>query len=264
MGRQRGVVHLSGQYDDTRMSIDGKKGIAMLSVPITKEQIETDPRFELTRNVNSEFKGASKGADTVQQCLGNLNSLYGDRYCRGRLMKQLCQMVRGGPGDHGKRTLEVMNRKALLKGFELNEEERLKNRFRVPYTVTVNTDRNTAVVDVPTFLKRSGLRVPPSSTDFRITVCVGVMSDFQHVGGDEAYAAVNPGMNGEYGISYSAFTPIQTTIPSFQVMAALPSLAVLPTTAGLVVGIGIEFFLQVNGNYNLQSMGNAMRIEAIY
>jgi hypothetical protein len=263
MGRQRGVVHLSGQYDDTRMAIDGEMGIAYLADKITKEQVQNDPRFALTRNVNAEFKGASKGADSVQQCLANLNSRFGDRYCRARLLTKMIQMVRKGAGDHGKRSLEVMANASLLKAFELNRKEGLKMWLKVPYTVTVNADRNTAVVDVPTFVANNDLVPPKSSTHFRITVCVGVLSDFMHVGGDAAYEAVNPGLNGEYGISYSAFTPVTGTVNTFQVMAALPSLAVLPATAGLVVSIGIEFFLECNNVHLLQSAGNAMRIEQV-
>jgi hypothetical protein len=245
------------------MAIDGEKGIAYLADKITKEQIQTDPRFALTRNVNVEFKCASKAADTVQQCLGNLNSRFGDRYLRSRLLTTMIQMVRKGPGDHGKRSLEVMANASLLKAFELNEGEGLKTWWKVPYRVTVNTDRNTAIMDVGSFLADNDLIPPKSSTHFRLTVCVGVLSDFLHVGGNLAYEAVNPGLNGEYGISYSAFEPVTGTVNAFQVMAALPSLAVLPTTAGLVVSIGIEFFLECNGVHLLQAVGNAMRIEQV-
>ena len=264
MGRQRGLVHISGQFDDVQLSIDGKHGVAKLSVPMTKDRIKNDPDMENTRKVNAEFTAASLATDALQRCTCGRNYSFGDRYLRSRLQGKLNGIVRRGAGDFGKRMLEVLPNKESLKGLALHPSESFSARLTTAMTVDVNADRNTATLTVPSFVSKGRLHYPEGSTHFRVFVCVGVLSDFQYVGGEAVYEAVNPTINGVNAEAYSAYMDVTGQNAGFQVIAALPGLPVLPGTAGLVVSMGIEFFFDVNSNYNLKAVGNAMEIYDVF
>jgi len=264
MGRQRGVVHISGQFDDVQLSIDGKHGIAKLSVPMTKDRMKNDPDLENTRKVNAEFKAASLATDALQRCTCGRNFSFGDRYLRSRLQGKMHGIVTRGAGDFGRRMLEVLPYKEALKGLPLNANESFDARLATAMDVTVNADRNTATWAVPSFVSRGRLNYPEGATHFRVFLCVGVLSDFQYVGGEAVYEAVNPSISGVNADAYSAYMEVSGQNAGFQVIAALPNLPVLPSSAGLVVSMGIEFFFEVNSAYNLKAMGNAMVIHDVY
>jgi hypothetical protein len=264
MGRQRGIVHLSGQFDDTQLSIDGKNGIAKLSVPISKERISKSPEFEGTRKVNAEFRAASLATDTLQRCMSELGFDFGDRYLRSRLQTQLITMVRNGSGDAGERQLEVFANRQVLKEVPLDLKQRFLGRFRGRYVITVNADRNTATMTVPSFMVRRGVFVPGGATHFRVFLGVGVLSDYQYVGGKLLYEPVNPDINGLSELINSSYMVAKGDNAGFQLIAPLPALPILPSSAALVVTVGIEFFYEVNGNQNLKAMGNAMQIQGLY
>ncbi len=264
MGRQRGLVHISGQFDDVQLSIDGKHGIAKLSVPMTKDRIKNDPDLENTRKVNAEFKAASLATDTLQLCTCGHNYSFGDRYLRGRLLGKMSGIVRKGPGDFGKRLLEVIPNRGMLKKVPLDPSDPFATRLTTTMVVSVNADRNTATLTVPSFESKGRLKYPMGATHFKMFLCVGVLSDFQYVGGEAVYEAVNPDMNGVNADAYSGYMDVEGLNAGFQVIAALPGLPVLPSSAGLVVSMGIEFFFDVNSAYNLKAEGNAMMIYEVY
>src|SRR5688572_24030377 len=101
MGRQRGLVHLTGQYGDVRLSINDGKGIAKLSVPVAKTRIANDPSYALTRKNNAEFKGASMAVTTLMACFGENALSFADRYLYSRLLKSAMKVLKLGPGLNG-------------------------------------------------------------------------------------------------------------------------------------------------------------------
>jgi hypothetical protein len=265
MGSQKGIVRLSGQFDDLQLSIDGKKGIAKLSVPVSKERIRTADEFVNTRKVNMEFQAAAMAVDAVQDCLRGKNATFGDRYLRSRLQTVMIAAVRRGAGNFGERALEVLPNVLLLNQFPLNQADRFKNWFRAPYDVQINADRNTATLVVPAFdIDFGTLKVPQGATHFRVFVCVGVLSDLQYSGSDARYEAVNVQMHGRNGEGRTGWMPSSGQNAGFQVVAPVGGLPILPTTAGLVVSLGVEFCFMVNTIPQLKAEGNAMDILDVF
>jgi hypothetical protein len=266
MGRQRGVVHLSGQFGDVQLSIYHGKGIAKMSIPVSKQRIATDPNYEQTRKINSEFKAVSLAVDGLAECFGGNGYDFGDRYMRARLMALGKKIIKKGPGLHGQRTFEVAPNLNMFREWELNMDDKFRNRFKEKCVVTVYLDRNTATLVVPPFLtNRSKLNAPQGATHFRVCLAVGVLCDVEYGGSDVGYEPVDATISGLNDVS---FTPVLDGAgvlnPGFQLITEVPGLPVLPSTAGLVVSVGIEFFMVINSVPELLAQGNAMRIHAIY
>lgn len=264
MGRQRGCVHISGQFDDMQFSLDGKRGNVKLSVPIDKSRIDKDPEFAGTRKANAEFKGAALGASAVQECLGGKSFTFGDRYFRSRLQGQLTAMLKAGPGREGERMLEVVATAEKLRLVHLDDGERFGSRFRGSYDLTVNPDRNTATFVVGQFEVEDKIGVPQGATDFRLFLCAGVVSDYTYVGGRTVYEPVNAAINKLHNLVYTPLMPVSGTNTGFQIVAAVPTLPILPSSAGLVVSVGIQFYKVVNGYPSIKAEGNAMQIHGLF
>jgi hypothetical protein len=265
MGRQRGIVHLSGQFDDTQMSIDGKKGIAKLSVPVSKDRIMKDEAYEMLRKNMAEFKGASIASDILTQCFGGNGLSFGDRYMRSRMITQMRSIVTKGPGLHGERMFEVTPNLADFKHFELNLKDGFRYRFRAKYTVTPNVDRNSVTLDVPPFLTKGLIRKESYMKHFRLTLAIGVLTDLVFVGGKDVYESTHPDLAGEYDVQYSNIMECNGT-PNlgFQIVATLPGSPILPADACLVVTVGIEFFKMVNNVPSVFAACNAMMVHGAY
>ncbi len=148
-----------------------------------------------------------------------------------------------------------------LHRFPLNQGDRFKNWFKAPYDVQVNPDRNTATLVVPLFdIDFGTMKVPQGATHFRVFVCVGVLSDLQYSGSDARYEAVNGQIHGLNGEERTAWLSTVGQNPGFQLVATVSGLPILPSTAGLVVSMGVEFCFMVNTMPQLKAEGNAMDI----
>jgi hypothetical protein len=265
MGVQLGLVHLSGQFGDIQLTIDRNKGRAKLSRPITKERIDTAPEFRNTRRVNKEFEAAAMAVDILQDCLCGNHLTFGDRFFRARLQSILIEAVRRGPGHFGERALEVVPNLTKLDDFPMDEEDRFKSWFNIPYNLLVNPARDTVTLSIPAFDIFGGkCRVPQAANDFRIFQCVGLLSDLQFSSTDARYEPVNPELSGLSVENSTAWMPVAGTNPGINLVTQVPGLPLIPATAGLVVSIGIQYCRTVNGYHYPLAAGNAMDIIDVF
>ena len=122
MGKQFGVVHLSGQYGNVRMVIDGGKGRAHLSDVVTKDRIMTEEAFAPTRENMSEFTGAALAASALRKCLGNQATGFGERYLTSRMQGLMRRIVSQSIGIGGERSVEMAANADRAYDFDLDRE----------------------------------------------------------------------------------------------------------------------------------------------
>jgi hypothetical protein len=266
MGRQYGGVYVSGKVADFQFYLDRGQGYVKRSNPPTKERIMTDDAYIQVRKSMGEFAGSSKATVTLLSCFGGNWKNFGERFLIARVNQLTRDVIKQGTGLKGKRRFEVAPNLARFRKFELSSDEKFDLRFQPQYTVTVNADRNTAILDVGAFHTRHELSVPAgNATHFRVFATAGVLTDFEHVGGTEVYASTQKALLGVRTVGYSATMVCDGTVnPGFQVMVQLPGLPVLPADAAMVVCLGIEFMEIVSGVEEYFAQGNAMQIYAAY
>ena len=230
---------------------------------VEKEDVESHPAFENTRRNMSEFKGASMAVTNLMGCFGGKGRGFGGKNYRAKLLRETLAMVKRGPGDDGSRSFLVAGNAYDLRGYNLNESELFTSRFMEVPTPVVNTDRNQAVLTFPSFVADEVVIAPQGAHWFKLRLYVGALSDLEK-GSTGKYESVNPNTNRLSGIATSAPQPIHGAISGITLTATLPGSPVLPSTAGLVVALSIEFFKEVNGNLNLLAAGNALQIIDVY
>jgi len=266
MGRQKGLVHLTGQYGDVQLSInaDGVP-VAKFAQPVRRNKVKKGDNYKVTRKNNDEFTASAYSASSLRRCMGERIRQFADRHLTARLIALAYGVIAKGPGMAGQRTFEVGANRAMLRRVEASKLTSLTSRFQAPFTVTANADRNTAVLDVPAFATDNFLSRPQGATHFKLLLVAGVLSDFEYTGGTVVYEPSVPDMNGLSIVASSLVLPaIAATNPALLLTAAVPGLPVLPSTACLIVSVGIEFLRVINGYEEVLASGNALRVVEVF
>jgi hypothetical protein len=267
MGRQRGLVHLTGQYGDVQLSIsaDGVP-IAKFAPPTSGKKVKTAANYVLTRKNNDEFTGAGHSAKSLRICLGERLKQFSDRHLTARAMALTRSVISQGPGAGGKRTFEVVPHADVFRQLEVDKREQLNGRFYARYTVSTNPDRNTATVDIDSFVPQNFIHPPSGARYYRLVLVAGVLSDFEYTGDAFVYSPINPLLNElTTTVDSGALLPIDN-LPTgpLQLVASISGTPILPSSAGLVVSLGIEFYRVINGFEDLFASGNALQVVGVF
>ena len=87
------------------------------------------------------------------------------------------------------------------------------------------------------------------------------MSELVYVAGGRHYAPVHALLNGQSVVVSSLAIPaVNATTSVLQLVAALPGAPVMPSTAGLVVSVGIEFLRVINNYEEVMASGNGLKV----
>lgn len=261
MATQNGVIQYRGRLGNLLGTRSRNGNSIRLQNFLDVDRIRSDPDFANTRKNMAEFRGASLGVDALMACLGANGKSFGGKRYRARLMKRVLEMLKLGNGVDGARSLEVMANGWSLNGVDLNHEDSLGSRFHaylVPL-VAVNSDRNTAVLTVPSFNAEEMVGAPLGASHFRLSLYAGALSD--HVmGATGRYEPVNTSLHRLVSVDSTGPQAVAGANAGFTLTAALPGLPVLPSTAALVVSVSIQFYKEVNSVLGLLASGNALQI----
>lgn len=258
MAEQTGIIQFKGrlaQYLGTRGE---KKNIIREQKFVTKERIRNDPEYERTRRHISEFKGVAVAIADLMDCFDGSGNSFGGKGYRQELMRRTMQMLKKGAGVDGERSFDAGPNKHLLRGMEMNRADKFSTRFAAKFSLTVNTDRNQAVMTVAPFLENK-VQKPKAAKWYIVKLYVGVLSDLV-MGADGKYESANPNLYQLVQVVESAPQDPVGSNAGFSLTATLPGSPVLPSSAVLVVSASVEFYNDVNGNLGLLAQGNGLKI----
>lgn len=259
MGRQRGLIQLSGQFGNIQLSMDGENGYARLYTPPSKRRIQQDPRYQLVRNNASEFACACRVVQTLSNALGPAWRSYSERFFQPKLKGKVRKLVALGPGLDGQRRFTAVAHRDFFRNIDLDPSDRFDRRFTTRPTVDIHPDRHTATVYFPSFHSHHHLDPPQGATHFQVFLTVGVVTDvaFHPYG----YVSTQPDLDGLHqGACSTEMACDGSTHPGFQLSASLPGLPALPGDACLVVGVGVTFFREIGGELQPLAGGRAMKV----
>lgn len=263
MATQKGPFKFSGRMGDFMGSQRGGELEVHMHKFIEKEDVATRPSYDLVRKNLAESKGAAVMTAALAAALGGAMRKFGGRNYQLRVQSKLLAMLKRGPGNHGARAGQVQGNAFELKGLDLNRRDKFGTYYRLQPDVAVNTDRNEAVLTVPSFTGNAGLTAPAGAELFELKLYVGALSDHE-VGATRNYEALNPTMYRMSSVVSSGYLPVTGAVPAMTLTATLPGSPVLPATAGLVVAVSIEFFIEINSVPGLMAQGNALMIVDVY
>jgi len=239
--------------------------IVKLKSSISKSRIERDPRFKRTRENMMEIGGAAKASKALRDALITVVKTMGDTYLSARITGVMRRMLSNGAGIRGKRSIEIAANKELLEGFELNKKDAFGTQFYAPFDLpTLNADRDIASWTVPDFDADTFVNAPEGATHFMLVLSSGLVSNYEFVAALRSYEPISDTENAIGKTSRSSAFPISGAVGSDITLSADLGIgaAVVATTAN-VVGIGIEFYQEINGNLYLLSAGNTMKIATV-
>jgi hypothetical protein len=197
---------------------------------VSASKIQTDPRFQRTRENGAEFGRACKAGKSLRVAF---RSLYMDT-SDSRMVSRLTQvMVKVLQGDvlHERGARDVMDGDlGLLEGFEFNIGGKLSTTLFALYSVTVKRVSGELLVELDGFVPKSMVIAPSGTTHFRI-VSGGAEVDFEK--GSFVLDTTDSGI----------LPWTMAAVPSILLENQVNAGSVLP----LFVVLGVEFYQEING-----------------
>lgn len=264
MSKQVGLIKLKGNMGGISFFQSEGKHLAKMSNGPDKEKIANDPRFERTRENNSEFGGSATAAKALRRALTPVMYM-ADARISARLTGIFKEINSKGDGIRGKRPITLSEHHAQLVNLEFNINRSFTSLFTANFATTNTADRTSASIIVDDVLMRKSAKGPEGSTHVMFTQALGVISDYVYDENLKRYAAVEPTLDGLSVITESAYMPVDGEAPvSFTMDAMLAGNPVLNENVSVVQCIGVEFFQQVKSGYYPLLQGSALKIVKVF
>ncbi|MCB9231577.1 MAG: hypothetical protein H6581_07940 [Bacteroidia bacterium] len=265
MARNKSLFHIQGKLGDVVFFNSEGKSFARMDSSVSKDRIMTSPEYKRTREAMGDFGNAGRIAKSLRQSFRTVAKGMGDRRMTTRLGKVIYQMLMLGAGNSGQTNFDLMPNKSMLVRFQFNRSDELDDRFIAPHSLTPNVARNEVVMDIPDFDPDVHVNAPHGATHFKIILGACIFSDHVFNTVTQVPEPLNPDLNGLHGSEKSGFLSVQGMVGSTTTLTAtIPGSPTVPTSAGLVTVVGIEFYKLFNGNYNILAQGNAMEFVGIF
>jgi hypothetical protein len=151
----------------------------------TKERIANDPRFERTRENNSEFGICGKTAGLIRRMMSPVIHLADHNFISplSSLLRKRMQ-PRDTVSERGKRGLLFSQHAALLQGFRLNLKNPFESTVRQTPVCSINRATGVGVVQLPELTPGINLMLPPNPPLYRFVLGMCAIADIKHNGKD--------------------------------------------------------------------------------
>ncbi|MCF8409412.1 MAG: hypothetical protein K9G36_10605 [Crocinitomicaceae bacterium] len=245
MARQSGLIKIKGTLDNVSFYKTKDGDLARMKTSVDGDRIANDPAFVRTRENNSEFGSSARSGKLTRDNLRPISMNATDGRVVARMTKIMTQIKNlDTTSVRGARNVGVAmataQAKALLKGFEFNNDAMLSSMLFKPWAVNTTTGVITIAGLVPTL----DLIYPEGAT---------------HVSFTGGYANINYAT----GIADVKLTNVQNLpITGTSSAITLTPTAVPTGTGAKIFLLKIEFFQLVNAvQYSLKNGAyNALKI----
>jgi hypothetical protein len=245
MARQSGLIKIKGTLDNVSFYKTKDGDLARMKTSVDGDRIANDPAFIRTRENNSEFGSSARSGKLTRDNLRPISMNATDGRVVARMTKIMTQIKNlDTTSVRGARNVGVAmataQAKALLKGFEFNNDAMLSSMLFKPWAVNTTTGVITIAGLVPTL----DLIYPEGAT---------------HVSFTGSYANINYAT----GVADVKLTNVQNLPISGTSSAITLTPTAVPTGTGAKIFLlKIEFFQLVNAvQYSLKNGAyNALKI----
>lgn len=265
MAKQKGIIKLKGSLGGLTFYERNRKSLVRTTGGIEKSRIENDPAFKRTRENMSEFGGSAKVGKAFRMGFVSIMKTMGSVTIVGRITGLMKRINSNGSGVRGQRSFEILNNKFVLEGFEFDNQKPLNAIFYAPYSApNLDVNRSIATWVVPDFNTNDYINAPEGATHFKLLLTSSVLSDFTYVIDRKVYEPLHEAENEAHGIEFSTAIPLSGLVGSDTTLTVdLGFSSPLPATVGVITGIGIIFYQEINSEYYELSSENAMKIAMI-
>lgn len=265
MAKQKGFIKLKGSLGGlTFYKSDGVDLVKTIS-GVSKERILKDPKFKRTRENMNEFGASAKIGKVLRMGFSSVSKFMKDSTLSGRLTGVMKRINSKGSGLRGKRAFEIVANKDYLTGFEFHKNTPFGSVFNAAFAQpTLDANRSVVTWVVPDFNTQNYINAPEGATHFKLVLNCSILSDYTYQIGSNSYEPINPNQNEMHVLDESAEIPLTGMVGSDTTLTTDFGLgAALPATAGVIVGIGILFYQEINGDFYVLVSDNTLRIELV-
>ncbi len=237
MARQKGIIKLEGKIGDISFYKSKDGYLAREKGGVEADRIKNDPAFERTRENGSEFGSSARSGKLLRDSVRTMMQNASDSRVTSRLTKLMTQIKNyDGTSVRGGRNVGIgivdPQAKALLKGFNFNEDAVLGSILFNPYDV----DLGTGVITLDDLIPINDLKAPAGATHITLR---GAWGKVDFATGDSDIQETN-----------AVNLPIDATSTN---VVLTPTLAASGTGTDVYL-LMVEFYQEVNGNqYTLKN-----------
>lgn len=262
MALQKSFIKIKGSLGGlTFYEKDGKSLIKTAS-GVTKERILSDPKFRRTRENMQEFGAAASMGKAFRNSFSGISREVGTNAIAGRATGMMKRINRAGTGNRGERTFEILPNKQLLEGFEFQAKLPFRTVFYAPYEApAIDANRSVVTWTVPDFNVQNYMQVPNGATHFRLVLHAAVLSDYAFDASNGIYQFVAPEVHLHNASAFSAQLPVVGSVGADTTLSVdLGFTTIVPPTAGVLIGLAVLFYQEINGLYYTLANNNALQI----
>jgi len=208
----------------------------------SKEKIKRNPEFENVRKNNKEFGGCSKMSKQIRLTFFDLTHVAD--YNLSSVLCSLAKNIQKADRDNpvGERSIQLSKFRALLTGFNFNNNNRFYTLLRIPLQSSIDRETQQATVDIPAFACSFGLYMQGNYALFRISTSLGVVTDLQLNTQKSGYEPVHSTLGLGYKTTSTPWYSTQASIPEQQLLLNIhESSAIFNDNDTIILAIAIEF-----------------------
>ncbi|CAM3438659.1 hypothetical protein [Sphingobacterium prati] len=240
MARQVSLVKFEGKIGDLSFYKDKRGYQARMKGGPTKDQINSDPRFQRTKENGQEFGRAANASKKLREQLRELLSQGSDAAFANRLTGRLNRIVRADEvNGRGDRQVLSSNLGPLV-GLECNLKAQLKDVFFLKFRPAYDRATGDGSFTIPEMIAKNVIKGLNGATHVQVQL-VATEFDAQNPEADEVDIARS---------SYLDIGKSDVSAPEVLSIQLVPQ----PGAAVLIM-MGISYFQFVNGGYYPLSNG---------
>ena len=154
---------------------------------LTKEQINTQETYVNVRRNNLEFGACSKVSKEIRTSFDPFKHLTDFQLSPGliALAKRIQKVDQ--ENEWGERSIHLSQFKQYLVGCEFNKVTPFSAMISLALKHTINREKQEAIVQIPDFTANFALTAPDKYPSFRLSICLGLASDYQIAADKSAY-----------------------------------------------------------------------------
>lgn len=207
---------------------------------VSKERLQTDPSFELTRKNASEFGGCGKAVALLRQAVLPVIHLKQKGFKMTNAAFKIIKFIQKSDitGEKGKRAIRFSEYKSYLKGFNLHGKYNTGDLHGYSHFADINRSTGTATVTIPAMEDRMWPYKQLQQPMYRFIIHLGVLPDLEYI--NEQYQAP-PKPDLPYATT--VYTPWRYTRQNYaaeQFMLQLEKMDLLQSNMTILLSIGIE------------------------
>ena len=245
MARQKSIIKLHGTLGDITFYRSKDGYMARERGGISASRINSDPKFQRTRENMAEFGRAGKAGKLLRNSIQSLLRTSADPRMVSRLTQQFVKVIQDdGVNPRGLRNV-IDGEAELLQGFEFNNQSKLSTTIVAPRTYSIDRSTGQATGALDPYVPTDSIIAPTGSTHYQL-VSAAMDIDFEAVSytTDHAETAILP------------LDPVSTT--ASQLSNSLPAGSAHP----MFLIFGVNFYQEVNSQFYELKNGsyNALQI----